>query len=349
MSFIRHLIRRPVRVAALGLLAAAGTVLTGCAKELPQSPFDTAGDIARMQTDLLKLSLWFAIGIGVFVTAALLFVVWRFRDQGDEKAVPKQVHGSTFLEITWTIIPIVILAIVGVPTVRTAFATRATLNPNDLQVKAIGHQWWWEFQYPQLGITTANELYIPVGKDVQITLESADVIHSFWVPKLAGKMDVIPGRVNQMQFNARRAEEFFGQCAEFCGTSHANMKFRVQAVDQAKFDTWVADRKAGAKQPADEVALAGMELFMGKTPSKANCIVCHTIDGTKAQAKVGPNLSNVGARTMIGAGLIENTEEHLKQWIRDPQSIKPGAKMVPHPNLSEQELEAIAAYLRTLK
>jgi len=335
----------------LGLLALSGAALTGCARALPQSPFDTAGRIARMQTDLLALSMWFAIGIGAFVTLALLFIVFRFRARSgeDARAVPKQIHGSTVLEIAWTIIPIVILAIVGVPTVKTAFATKATLNPNDLQVKVIGHQWWWEFQYPQLGITTANELYIPLGKDVQVTLESADVIHSFWVPKLAGKMDVIPGRTNHMMFNAEREEEYYGQCGEFCGTSHANMKFRVQALAPEKFDTWVADRKAGAKTPTDPVALAGMDLFMGAQKSKANCITCHTIDGTKAQAKVGPNLTNVGARSMIGAGLIENTDEHLKQWIRNPQSLKPGAKMAVHPNLSDQELEAIVAYLRGLK
>ncbi|HWI63989.1 MAG TPA: cytochrome c oxidase subunit II [Symbiobacteriaceae bacterium] len=337
-------------MARLGLLTLAGAVLTGCAKALPQSPWDTAGDVARQQMDLLKLSLWFAIGIGAVVTIALLFVVFRFRAKsGDEKVVPKQVHGSHILEIAWTIIPIVILAIVGVPTVKTAFATRATRNPNDLQVKVIGHQWWWEFQYPQLGITTANELYIPVGKDVQITLESADVIHSFWVPKLAGKMDVIPGRTNYMYFNAEREDEYYGQCAELCGTSHANMKFRVQAVATEKFDAWVADRKAGAKTPTDPEALAGMELFMGAQKAKANCISCHTIDGTKAQAKVGPNLTNVGARTMIGAGLVENTDEHLKQWIRNAQTLKPGAKMAVHPNLNEQELDQIVKYLRGLK
>ncbi|HWI53256.1 MAG TPA: cytochrome c oxidase subunit II [Symbiobacteriaceae bacterium] len=345
-----RVIRRPLRLARLGLLMAVSAALTGCAKALPQSPFDAAGKVARMQMDLLKLSLWFAIGIGAFVTIALLFVVFRFRAKGtEEKAIPRQIHGNHLLEVAWTIIPIVILAIVGVPTVKTAFATRATQNPNDLQVRVIGHQWWWEFQYPQLGITTANELYIPVGKDVQITLESADVIHSFWTPKLAGKMDVIPGRVNHMYFDAEREEEYYGQCAELCGTSHANMKFRVQALAQAKFDAWVAERKAGAKTPTDEQALAGMDLFMGKTPSKANCITCHTIDGTKAQAKVGPNLSNVGARSMIAAGVLENTEEHLKQWIRNPQSVKPGAKMVAHPNLSDQELEAIVKYLQSLK
>ncbi|HYF79619.1 MAG TPA: cytochrome c oxidase subunit II [Symbiobacteriaceae bacterium] len=351
MRLIRRLIRN--RSLGLGLLALTGAALTGCAKasELPQSPFDTAGPVARAQTDLLTLSLWFSLGIGAFVTLALLFVVFRYRDKGNanDKSVPKQIHGNHKLEIAWTLIPIIILGIVGVPTVQTAFATKATQDPNDLHVIAIGHQWWWEFQYPQLGITTANELYIPVDKDVQITLESADVIHSFWVPKLAGKMDVIPGRKNHMQFKAERIEEFYGQCAEFCGTSHANMKFRVQAISQADFAAWTTARKAGAATPTDPDAIAGMNLFMGATTSKANCIICHTVDGTKAQGKVGPNLTNVGARTTIAAGLIENTEEHLKQWIRNPQSLKPGNKMAAHPNLSDQELEQIVKYLQGLK
>jgi cytochrome c oxidase subunit 2 len=336
-------------VAALGLLVATGAALSGCSSQLKQTPFDPAGKVAAMQLDLLKLSLWFAIGIGTFVTLALLFVVFRFRDKGTERAVPKQIHGSTPLEITWTVIPIIILAIVAVPTVKTAFATKATQNPNDLQVKVVGHQWWWEFQYPQLGITTANELYIPAHKDVQITLVSDDVIHSFWVPKLAGKTDVIPGRTNHMWFIADKEDEFYGQCAEFCGTSHANMRFRVVSVSQDKFDAWVKDRQAGAKTPTDPQAQAGMALVMGAEPTKANCIACHTIDGTKAQGKVGPNLSNIGARDIIAAGTLDNTEANLKKWIRDPQSVKPGAKMVAHPNLSDQELAAIVAYLESLK
>ncbi|MDF2628873.1 MAG: cytochrome c oxidase subunit [Symbiobacteriaceae bacterium] len=352
MRLIRRLTQGPNRSLGLGLLALVGTVLTGCAKasELPQSPFDTAGPVARAQTDLMTLSLWFAGGIGLFVTVALLFVVFRYRDKkGNDKSVPKQIQGNHKLEIAWTLIPIIILGIVGVPTVQTAFATRATQDPNDLHVIVTGHQWWWEFEYPQLGIVTANELYIPTDKDVQITLKSADVIHSFWVPKLAGKMDVIPGRENHMFFNAEREEEFFGQCAEFCGTSHANMKFRVQSLTQDKFDAWVKARQAGAATPTDPDALAGMNLFMGANKSKANCIVCHTIDGTNAKAKVGPNLTNVGARSTIGAGLVENTKEHLMQWIRNPQSLKPGNKMAAHPNLTEQELEQIVKYLQGLK
>ncbi|HLN64976.1 MAG TPA: cytochrome c oxidase subunit II, partial [Symbiobacteriaceae bacterium] len=327
------MIRRPLRILGPTLLAVAASALSGCAGAMPQNPFDAAGTVSKMQMDLLKLSLWFAIGIGTFVTLALLYVVFRYRQKpGDNpKAVPEQIHGNHTLEIAWTLIPIIILAIVAVPTVKTAFATKSSKDPNAVQVKVIGHQWWFEFQYPEHGIITANELVIPVGKDVSAEITSADVIHSFWIPKLAGKMDLIPGRLNHMWFNAERPELFYGQCAEFCGTAHANMRFRVRAVSQQEFDAWIAAHKQAPPIPTAGKELQGYELVMGKTPAKANCISCHTINGTKAQAKVGPNLSNVGERATIAAGLVDNTEEHLKQWVRNPQSIKPGVTMPAHP------------------
>jgi cytochrome c oxidase subunit 2 len=330
----------------------AAAVLTGCGANLKQSPFDPHGDVIRMQMSLLKMSLWFAIAIGAFVTVALLYVVFRFRQKpGQENVVPKQIHGSTVLEITWTLIPIIILAIVAVPTVRTAFATKSSKDPKALQVKVVGNQWWWGFEYPEYGIVTANELVIPVGKDVAATLVSNDVIHSFWIPKLAGKMDVIPGRENHMWFNAEDADLYWGQCAEFCGASHANMRFRVRAVSQQEFDAWVKDRQAGAKTPTDPDALAGMELFMGKIPGHASCYVCHTVDGTKAKGTVGPNLSNIGSRPTIGAGLIDNDPEGnaLRAWVRNAPSIKPGIVMPAHPNLTDQELNQVVKYLQSLK
>lgn len=341
------MIRRGGRLLGLAALLGTSLALSGCTTKM--SLFDPAGPVAEMQSSLLRLSMWFAIGIGLFVTVALLFVVFRFREKQGNRSVPKQIHGSTALEITWTLIPIVILAIVAVPTVQTAFATKETKDPNALQVRVVGHQWWFEFQYPELGITTANELVIPFGRDVALTLESADVIHSFNVPRLAGKMDIIPNRKNHMWMKADAVGEFQGQCAEFCGTSHANMLFKVFAVTPAEFDQYVAGLKDGAAEPTDPVAMAGRDLFMGKTVSKANCISCHTIDGTKAQAKVGPNLTNIGSRTTLASGIIENNEAMLKQWVRSPQSIKPGNKMAPHPNLTDEELNAIVTYLQGLK
>lgn len=326
-------------------------MLSGCASALPQTPFDAAGPVAQWQLDLLKLTLWFAIAIGVAVCAILLYVVWRFREKDPtDKSVPAQIQGNHKLEVLWTIIPIVILTIVSIPTVRVAFQAHASTAADAMPVRVIAHQWWFEFEYPGTDVTTANELYIPVGRDIQIALESDDVIHSFWVPKLAGKVDLIPGRINQMWFRAEREETYFGQCAEFCGAAHAQMRFRVIALPQAEFDAWLLKQQAGHPEvPTDPVAKLGYELFMGTTPAKANCLICHAVDGTKAQGAVGPNLTNFGARSTLAAGVYENTEEHLKQWIRKPSELKPGVKaMPPHPNMTEEELHAIVTYLQSL-
>ncbi len=337
---------------SLTLLLTVGAILGGCASNLKQTPFDPHGPVARAQLDLLNLSLYFAIGIGAIVSALLLFIVLRYRQRPgtNTKVVPPQIHGNTKLEIIWTIIPIVILAIVGVPTVQAAFKIAAPSAPAALTVKAIGHQWWFEFQYPDQKFVTANELYIPVGKPVVVKIESNDVIHSFWVPKLAGKTDMIPNRTNQAWLQADEEGSYYGQCAEFCGPSHARMGFRVIAVSQEKFDAWVRERQAGAKQPTSELAVAGKALFEGKEANKAVCFSCHAIDGSaKSVGKVGPNLSNVGSRATIAAGVLDNTEENLRKWIRDPQSVKPGAKMVAHPKLTDNDLLAITTYLQSLK
>lgn len=294
------------------------------------------------------LTLWFAVAIGAVVTVALLYVVFRFRAKGDEKHVPEQIQGNHTLEVIWTVIPILILAIVAVPTVKTAFSTQAPeAGDNVIVVKAVGHQWWFEFQYPGDKVTTANEMYIPTGKQVRLYLHSNDVIHSFWVPRLAGKVDMIPGRENVMLLEASEEGVFFGQCAEFCGSSHARMRFRVVAVSPEKYDEWIKTRQAGVAEPTDAKAVAGKAVFEGK----ANCWACHSIDGSqKAKGTAGPNLSNIGARTTIAAGVLENTDEHLRQWIRNPQAIKPDAKMPPHGTgqISDEEMDALIAYLRSL-
>lgn len=340
---------RRQRILGLPLLAAAGTVLAGCASYLPQTPLDPQGPVARMQTDLLRLSLYFAIGIFVVVSAALLYVIIRFRQRGNERSVPVQIHGSTKLEIVWTLIPILILAFVAVPTVRAAFATAKPPTEANTVVRAVGHQWWFAFQYPDLGVTTGNELVIPTGEPVLVELTSDDVIHSFWVPKLAGKMDVMPGRVNTMWLLAEKEGTYYGQCAEFCGTSHAEMRFRVHAIPPDAFEAWVKERQAGAKEPTDPLAVAGKGLFEGDG-GRAACYTCHSIDGSsKATGKVGPNLSNIGSRTAIAGGILENNEENLRRWIRNPDSVKPEVNMTAHPALTEEELQALIAYLQSLK
>lgn len=345
-------LQRPTRIPGLTTLLALGAVLSGCSTTQPQSYLDPKGPVAQMQYDLLNLSMWFAGAIGLVIAALTIYVVLRFRARPGQKGVPEQIHGSTKLEITWTLIPILILIIIGVPTVRAAWLQAAPADQaNAMTIKATGYQWWFSFEYPDKKVTTANELWIPVGRPVIVQIESKDVIHSFWVPKLAGKMDMIPGRTNEMWLQADEAGEYYGQCAEFCGASHARMRFRVKAVTQAEFDAWIAARQKGAVQPAAGTREAAGKAILEGGKNGVTCFACHAIDGSeKAKGLVGPNLSNVGARTTIAAGVMDNTDEHMKQWIQNPQSVKPGAKMPPfEKQLTAEELDAVVAYLRSLK
>lgn len=338
--------KRPGRLLRASLSLLAGGLLAGCST-LPQTPLDPKGPVAQIQTGLLLYTLWVALGIGVFVTAALLYIVIRFRARPGQTAVPKQIHGSHTLEIIWTIIPILILVSVAFPTVEAAFST-STPPDGSMTVKAYGNQWWFAFEYPQEGIVTANELRIPVGRPVRLEITSRDVIHSFWVPKLAGKTDMIPNRVNEMWIQADEADVYLGQCAEFCGDQHAKMRFRVIAMEQAEYDAWVQARTALAQGPKelDPVAAHGRELFEG---TGGGCFACHTVDGTSAQGTVGPNLTDVGQRETIAAGLMENNYENLKAWVKDPSAFKSGTTMPSHARLSEKDLDAVVQYLQSLK
>lgn len=324
------------------------TALAGCWR-LPQSWSDPRGPVAREQLDLFNLSLYFALALGGLVSGVLLYILLKFRHREGEKREALQIHGNARLEMAWTLLPILILVIVSIPTVRLAFRAHTPDRPAEVKVRAIGAQWFFNFEYPELGITTSNELVIPTGKNVDLRVTSRDVIHSFWIPKLAGKFDMIPARENIMWVRADEPGMYFGHCAEFCGTAHAQMRFRVKAVTPEEFAAWVAARKKGAKVPTDPTALAGKALFEGAVKGRVTCFACHAVEGTVAKANIGPNLTNIGERSTLGAGLIPNTDEHLRQWIRDPQAIKPGARMPAHQHLTEEELTQIVTYLRSLK
>lgn len=312
--------------------------------QAPQSVFAPAGPVAQTQLNLLNLTLWIAIGIFVVVGSILLYTVIRFRARPGDP-IPKQIHGSTTLEVVWTVIPLLILTVIAVPTVRDAFDLATPPTDDVLEVRVIGHQWWWSFEYPDLGIVTANELRIPVGKAVHLTMESKDVIHSFWVPRLAGKMDVIPNRLNSMWFTADEAGIYYGQCAEFCGTSHANMRFRVIALPAEEFDQWVQGRHAvDVFTPMDDMVARGQAIF----ESTGTCFACHNVDGTAASGTVGPDLTDFGSRTTLAAGMLANTPENLAAWLRDPQGVKPGALMPKLP-LSDGDIEALTAFLYSLE
>lgn len=330
-----------------GFSVLAPLLLTGrAAAALPQSTLAPAGPVAKMQFDLFNITLYVVLFIFVIVGSALLYAVIRFRGKPGD-AIPPQTHGNPRLEILWTAIPIVLLLFMAVPTVRISFDLAAAPADDAVEVRVIGHQWWWAIEYPEHGFSTANELRIPVGRPVAITLESNDVVHSFWVPRLAGKVDVIPNRANTMWFQADEPGIYYGQCAEYCGTSHANMRLRVQALQPDEYDAWVASRlsaePAAQAVASSELAAKGHELFMAGA-----CAACHAIDGTAAAGRVGPDLTDLGSRVSLASGMVDNTPENLAAWIQDPQAVKPGARM-PKLGLSDADTDALVAFLQALK
>lgn len=298
-------------------------------------------DFGRAINEVYELVTWATIAIFLVVVAALLFVIIRYRGRAGA-ALPRQVRGHSLLEIGWTIAPALVLLLIAIPTIQIIFRTQtAAVTANALEVTVRGHQWWWEFRYPTLEITTANELHLPVGQPVVLQLEGPDVIHSFWVPRLGGKRDVIPGRVNRLTFTPEEPGEYLGQCAEFCGVSHANMRMLVVVHPRDAWSAWVRGQQAAAAVAAGDVA-EGAALY-----AKSACVGCHTIRGVSAGV-IGPDLTHFGSRTMLAAGILRNTPENVAAWIKNPQAIKPAAKM-PALGLTDAETRALAAYLVSLR
>ena len=319
--------------------------VSACSGEFPQSTLHPTADFGEHIDRLYRTIFWWALGVFVVVEAALLLVIIRFRERPTSQE-PKPVHGSTLLELAWTLAPAVVLVFIAVPTIQTIFRTDGTPPEGALEVVVIGHQWWWEFRYPEYGITTANEMHVPQGRPIALSMTSADVIHSFWVPKLGGKRDLMPRRTTRLAFTPDSLGDFYGQCAEFCGASHANMRFHVMVDDTEGFERWVRQQQAPpvAADTLEDLALAGARLFAN--PAKT-CMACHTVQGV-TQGALGPNLTHVGSRTTIAAGILPNTEEGLARWLRDPVGEKPGSLM-PKPPLTEDEIVALVQYLRSLR
>ena len=359
----------------LALSVVAILVLAGCTPSHPQSTFDVAGPIAEKQRTLFYIIFWAAVFVFVVVGGILLYTVIRFRRRAGDRHMPAQTHGNTRLEIAWTIAPVFVLAVIAVPTLIYIFQIAETPPASALEVDVTGHQWWWEFEYPELGVITANEMHVPVDRPVKLTLRSDDVIHSFWIPKLAGKVDVIPNNANTMRFTARSSDidelpaTFFGQCAEFCGVSHANMRLRVIVDSQEGFDGWVENYKAIASRPSPTSVSAakGAQLFASR-----GCLLCHTASGPASKEVrqslrqafergelrfPAPNLTNLGSRTTLAAGIMELSRSNLKEWLRDPDELKPGNRMGqlanvytdPDSSLTEEEIRALTSYLLSLK
>ena len=339
----------PRRQTLAALTTSAILITTACRGPFPQSTLNPAADLGFQIDNLFRLILWLAAAVFVIVESLLIYVAIRYRARPGQ-APPRRVHGHTLLEISWTLAPAVILIIVAVPTIQTILRTQRAPGPDALEVSVVGHQWWWEYRYPASGVVTANELHLPLGRPVVLAMTSADVIHSFWAPRLGGKRDVISGRTNRIQFTPDSIGVFLGQCAEFCGESHANMGLRVVVEDSATFAAWVAGQQRAAVPPdfLSGAAREGLEAFRKlRQPASNSCIACHTIQGVSAGV-LGPNLTHVGSRGTIAGGTLPNTAEGLARWLNDPPGVKPGSKM-PKIGLTESEIAALVAYLQSLK
>ncbi len=321
-------------------LTALSLFLAGCGLDSPMTTVAPKSDLGRAIHDLfMNISGWTLL-IFVVVEALLIAVAFAFRDRPGRRE-PRSVHGHLGLEIAWTLVPVIIVVSIAVPTIATVFKTQAAPPRESLAVEVVGHQWWWEVRYPSLGITTANELHLPAGRPVSLVLRSADVIHSFWAPQLGGKRDLIPGKVNSLTFTVDAPGEYPGQCAEFCGVSHANMRLLVVAQTPQQFEAWAAQLKTLPPTPLGEAA-KGREAFLG-----AGCVACHTIQGV-AFGVIGPNLTHVGSRKRLAAGILKNTPEDLARWLKDPPGTKPGALMPKLP-LTDDQIATLVAYLGSLK
>ncbi|HEY4550109.1 MAG TPA: cytochrome c oxidase subunit II [Bacillus sp. (in: firmicutes)] len=333
-------------------------VLAGCGKPF-LSTLQPAGEVAKTQYDLMLLSTAIMVGVIIVVVLIFLYVIFKFRRKDD--IIPKQVEGSHKLEIIWTIIPILLLVVLAIPTVAATFDLADTAemekeNSDAVVVNVRASLYWWEFEYPNEKIVTSQELVVPTDEKVYFNLKASDVKHSFWVPAVGGKIDTNVDNTNKfwLEFDSQKAAEagnlFYGKCAELCGPSHALMDFKVKAVSRAEYDGWVGDMQSVTepKQAKTASAQQGQEIY------NASCIGCHAVTPTNSSpeaARIAPNLSNFGDRTTI-AGVLEHNEENLKKWLQDPETYKPGNKMTGQykiEELDEQELNSLTEYLMNLK
>jgi cytochrome c oxidase subunit 2 len=310
--------------------------------------FAPASTPAKSIADLSVFVLVITGIIFVVVFGLLVYAVVKFRGRAtDAGREPAQVYGSTQIELAWTIIPILIVVVLFLATARVIHAIQdVPVSAGGLEVTAIGHQYWWEFRYPKLGIVTANELHIPVSDTAHpsptfLQLLSADTDHSFWVPELAGKTDLIPNHPNKMWMDPQRTGVFVGQCAQYCGIQHAKMLLRVSVDAPADFANWVRAQQRPAVE--DSGTIAGKRVFESNA-----CMNCHAVAGTPADGRFGPDLTHLMSRATIAAGAATNTHDKLRLWIQNPSAIKPGSLM-PAMQLSDADLDAVVTYMETLR
>jgi len=301
-------------------------------------------DLAQwIQSLYINVTVWDAIILGIVISAFIL-AVFVFSSRVGEAAPPSATSSDLGLEIAWTLGPALVLLMISVPTIRTIFRSQPPVAPaGALEIKVVAHQWWWEFDYPD-GAKTSNEPHIPVNRPIRLLLQSADIIHSFWVPQLGGKRDVVPGQINELTFVATVPGMYAGQCAEFCGLSHANMRFRVFVDSPEDFAKWDGAQlaKPAAIPATDLLASKGAQVF-----ANSPCTTCHMIQGV-SKGYIGPDLTHFASRTTLAAGVLKNTPENVANWIENPQETKPGANM-PALLLPGPKMNALVAYLESLK
>ncbi len=300
--------------------------------------------ISPQALDISNLFIAILIIAGVIFALVAFLVLYpavryRHRPGADE---PYQEFGRPKLEIAWTVAPAVLLAVVFGFTVTTMRAADSPTGDHPPDLTVIGHQWWWEMRYTTGGVT-ANELHLPVGRRMLLQLDSADVIHNFWVPQLGRKLDMVPGHTNRLWVEPTQTGAFLGACAEYCGTEHAWMRLRVIVQPQAEFDAWQRQQTQTSVSPTSGDAAQGAMLFQQVT-----CASCHAIAGTNANAQIGPDLTHFGGRDTIAAGVLDNTPENLTKWLKDPQAVKPGNHM-PNLQLTDSQIRDLVAYLEAQK
>jgi cytochrome c oxidase subunit II len=315
-------------------------IAVGCAPSGAPSVLDPKGFGARRIEGLWWLMFWISVAVFVIVVALLVIACLKARSRQAQSTEVR--WGNPFVVVSGIVVPSLILAGVFVVSLNDMMALSEPPSEAAMTIDIIGHDWWWEARYEDGDAVTANEIHIPVGEPVQLKLETDDVIHSFWVPQLQAKTDLISGHTNTMWLEADEPGRYRGQCAEFCGLQHANMLFYVIAEDPEEFESWLANEAAPAPKPAESTAARGERVFL-----QSSCAGCHAIRGTEADGELGPDLTHLAARDTIAAGVLDNTRGELAQWIIDPQSVKPGAVMPPT-EFTSDELDALLDYLEGL-
>jgi cytochrome c oxidase subunit 2 len=354
----------------LGSIALFAPFAAASAADEPLRPianmFDPLSKPAHMIHESSIMALLVCAIIFVIVTGMLVWVVFKYRSKGevDDRKEPPQIYGSSQIELAWTVIPILITVVLILVTTRTIGEIQDhPIAKNAEHIRVIGHQWWWEIHYQTKLVdkdgnavldkdgkeqftsdfVIANEVHVPLNRETSIILESADVLHSFWVAQLNGKTDLIPGIKNTTWIEPHATGVFYGNCAEYCGTQHANMQIKVIVQTEEDFQKWKVEQKTPPPEPTTASAIAGKQVFY-----QNSCVNCHKVDGTVAEGVFGPDLTHFATRMTLGAGVAKNDTENLRIWMHDPSKLKPGALM-PNMQLTEQQVNDVVAYLETLK